>query len=60
MSTDIAQVVDGTITVISDDVKMRMIFNRAYHLNLFHISKKIFLISKQRMELKNEVANVNG
>ena len=28
MSTDIAQVVDGTITVISEDVKMRMISNR--------------------------------
>ena len=28
MSTDITQVVDGTITVISEDVKMRMISNR--------------------------------
>ena len=27
MSTDIAQVVDGTITVISEDVNMRMISN---------------------------------
>ena len=67
MSTDIAQVVDGTIAVISEDVKMRNVKMKmlkwyliAYHLNLSYIPKNIFLISRQRMESKNEVANVNG
>ena len=67
MSTDIAQVVDGTIAVISEDVKMRNVKMKmlkwyliAYHLNLSYIPQKFFLTSRQRMESKNEVANVNG
>ena len=51
MPNDIAQVVDGTITVISEDVKMRMISN-PIRPKSFSYPKKIFLISKQRMESK--------
>ena len=42
MSTDTAQVVDGTITVISEDVKMEMIFYRIPPKSFSYPLKRFF------------------
>ena len=42
MSTDIAQAVDGTITVISEDVKMRRISNRIPPKSFSYTQKDFF------------------
>ena len=59
MSSDIAQVVDGVITVIIKDVKMRMISNRIPPKS-FSYPPKYFFDKQAKMESKHEVANVNG
>ena len=59
MSSDIAQVADGTITVISEDFKLRIISIRIPPKSFLYPPKD-FSIRKQRIESKNEVTNANG